>query len=157
MTERAQGSYFERGTRRQSGAHRHVRRDVEIHYRNAHAGFSQLANAAVNVSGKLFFRRTIDRELGSVIQIGREDDELCRSSARSDPRLLWNRGREYEAVVVIRVLPEQVHASGRCGDTVRRTAEYICEGLHLKSCIRSAATRVLWLPGARPSQKIPRR
>jgi hypothetical protein len=124
LAQAAQGGDLQRGARREPDADRHVGLDVDLQSGHIDTATAHQHQAAVDVAGEMLRRRCVEREphgLALPLRVQREPGR--GHAAHGHPRALRDRDRQDEAVVVVRVLAQQVHAAGRVGRRVGPLAE----------------------------------
>ena len=122
--QRAQRRDLERSARRQADAHRQLGRDVDVERRDRVAAARDFLDAAEDVASERLVGQAIAPEPKRPREAFRAQRELVVDAvAERDRRLLRERDRQDEAVVVVGVLADQVDAPRRARDDVGRVAE----------------------------------
>ena len=122
--QRAQRRDLERSARRQADAHRQLGRDVDVERRDRVAAARDFLDAAEDIASERLVGQAIAPEPKRPGEAFRAQRELVVDAvAERDRRLLRERDRQDEAVVVVGVLAEQVDAPRRARDDVGRVAE----------------------------------
>src|SRR5882762_11161326 len=133
-------SNFNGSRRTQSGAERNVTGDIEICSRERLSRLTERPGDAQWIIGPVLFpqgRQGIQAGLDRFIEILGMDDKLA-IAARSHrrPAIEFNRGWQHEAVVIVGVLSNQVHAPG-CAVNVRGRAKARLERVQkLQGCLQ---------------------
>ena len=122
--QRAQRRDLERSARRQADAHRQLGRNVDVERRDRVAAARDFLDAAEDIASERLVGQAIALEPKRPGEAFRAQRELVVDAvAERDRRLLRERDRQDEAVVVVGVLAEQVDAPRRARDDVGRVAE----------------------------------
>jgi hypothetical protein len=120
----AQRRHLERRARRQADAHRQLRGDVDVERGHVVPCVDHFAHATEDVAPERLVGEGVDRVGERPGEAGGAQRELASGRARErHGRLLRQRDRQHEAVVVVGVLAEEVDSSGRFRGDLGAAAE----------------------------------